>query len=290
MVNLDRLLRPRSVAVIGASTDPGKVGGRPLHFLKKHGFVGDIWPVNPRAREIEGLPCYHSIDGLPGVPDTAIILVGPKDAVSAVETLAERGCGTAIVLAGGFAETGDAGYYRQQTLLKAAGDMRLLGPNTIGLLNVTNGITLSASGALDVEDLRRGGVAVVSQSGGILGSLLSRAAARGIGLSHLVATGNEADLDVADIMGYLAEDKETEVVALYLETIRNPVTFRCAAARLSDSGKNLVVYKVGRSKTGADAAASHTGALAGEDRVFDAFFRQAHAIRVDRPFVPRQCK
>ena len=228
--SLDRLFRPRSVAVIGASTDPGKVGGRPLHFLKKHGFEGDIWPVNPRAAEIEGYPCFPDIDSLPATPDMAVILVGPKHAVPAVEALATRGCGAAIVLAGGFAEAGDAGSGRQQALTDAAGDMRILGPNTIGLLNVTDGITLSASGALDVDDLHPGGVAVVSQSGGILGSLLSRAAARGVGLSHLAATGNEADIDVSDVMTFLVDDAETRVVALYLDTIRNPASFRAAAA------------------------------------------------------------
>ncbi|MGB0632878.1 MAG: CoA-binding protein, partial [Alphaproteobacteria bacterium] len=185
--SLDRLFRPRSVAIVGTSTDPNKIGGRPLHFLKKHGFEGDIWPVNPRADEIEGYRCYADIDSLPAAPDMAVILVGPQQAVPAVGELAHRGCGAAIVLAGGFAESGDAGNNRQQALTDAAGDMRLLGPNTIGLINVTDGITLSASGALDVDNLQAGGVAVVSQSGGILGSLLSRAAARGVGLSHLVA-------------------------------------------------------------------------------------------------------
>ena len=280
--SLDRLFRPRSVALIGASTDPKKIGGRPLHFLKKHGFDGEIWPVNPRAAEIEGYRSYPDIDSLPGAPDMAVILVGPQQAVSATASLARKGCGAAVVLAGGFAETGDAGSERQRELVRAADGMRLLGPNTIGLLNVTDGITLSASGALDVEDLHTGGVAVVSQSGGILGSLLSRAAARGIGLSHLAATGNEADIDVGDVMTFLAGDHATKVVALYLETIRNPTAFRTAAARLKDAGKKLVVYKVGRSETGAAAAASHTGALAGEDRVFDAFFRQVGAIRVER--------
>ena len=279
---LDRLFRPRSVAVIGASTDPNKVGGRPLHFLKKHGFTGDIWSVNPRAEEIEGYPCFPDIDSLPGTPDMAVILVGPRHALPAVEALADTGCGAAIVLAGGFAETGNDGGDRQDALVAGAGDMRILGPNTIGLLNVTDAITLSASGALDVEDLHPGGVAVVSQSGGILGSLLSRAAARGVGLSHLAATGNEADIDVSDVMDFLADDTGTRVVALYLETIRNPASFREAATKLSDAGKKLAVYKVGRSETGAQAAASHTGALAGEDRVFDAFFRQTVAIRVER--------
>ncbi|RZO38142.1 MAG: CoA-binding protein [Rhodospirillaceae bacterium] len=280
--SLDRLFRPRSVALIGASTDPKKIGGRPLHFLRKHGFEGEIWPVNPHAVEIEGYRSYPDIDSLPGVPDMAVVLVGPQQAVSATASLARKGCGAAIVLAGGFLETDETGGDRQRELVNSAGDMRLLGPNTIGLLNLTDGITLSASGALDIEDLHPGGVAVISQSGGILGSLLSRAVARGIGLSKLAATGNEADIDVSDVMAFLARDDATSVVALYLETVRNPTAFRNAASRLKDAGKKLVVYKVGRSEIGAEAAASHTGALAGEDRVFDAFFRQCCAIRVDR--------
>ena len=280
--SLERLFRPRSVALIGASTDPKKIGGRPLHFLRKHGFEGEIWPVNPHAAEIEGYRSYPDIDSLPGVPDMAVVLVGPQQAVSATASLARKGCSAAIVLAGGFLETDETGGDRQRELVKSAGDMRLLGPNTIGLLNLTDGITLSASGALDIEDLHAGGVAVISQSGGILGSLLSRAVARGIGLSKLAATGNEADIDVSDVMAFLARDDATSVVALYLETIRNPTAFRNAASQLKDAGKKLVVYKVGRSEIGAEAAASHTGALAGEDRVFDAFFRKCGAIRVDR--------
>ena len=279
---LDRLFRPKSVALIGASTDPGKIGGRPLHFLVKHGFAGAIWPVNPNADAIEGIDCYPDIQSLPGPPDVAMVLVGPAQVAASVRALREIGTGVAIVLAGGFAEIGEDGMRRQGALIDAAGGMRVLGPNTIGLLNVTDGITLSASGALDVEDRYRGGVAVASQSGGILGSLLSRAAALGVGLSHLIATGNEADIDVGDAVAFLAGDDATRVIALYLETIRKPNQFRRAAAAAAEAGKKLVIYKVGRSDAGARSAASHTGALAGEDRMFDALFRQVGAIRVDR--------
>lgn len=279
---LDRLFQPRSVALIGASTDPGKIGGRPLSFLVKHGFKGDIWPVNPRVDAIDGIRCYPDIDSLPGVPDVAMVLVGPSHAEASIRALGDIGTGAAIVLAGGFAETNADGVRRQNALTGAAGDMRLLGPNTIGMLNMIDNVTLSASGALDVEDRFTGGIAIVSQSGGILGSLMSRAATQGIGLSHLIATGNEADIDVGDVIGYLANDDSTRVIALYLETIRKPALFRQAAIAAATAGKRLVVYKVGRSEAGARSAASHTGALAGEDRVFDALFRQVGAIRVDR--------
>lgn len=280
--NLERLFRPRSVALIGASSDPAKIGGRPLHFLVKHGFKGEIWPVNPRATEIGAVSCYPDIESLPGAPDVAMVLVGPAHTEASIRALAARGSGAAIVLAGGFAETGGNGVARQASLIQAAGSMRVLGPNTIGLLNMTDDITLSASGALDVEHRFKGGVAVVSQSGGILGSLMSRASAQGVGLSHLIATGNEADIDVADAVSYLAQDDATRVIALYLETIRKPAPFRRAAAAAAEAGKKLVIYKVGRSEAGARSAASHTGALAGEDRVFDAYFRQIGAIRAER--------
>lgn len=280
--DLECLFRPRSIALIGASSDPAKIGGRPLHFLVKHGFTGDIWPVNPKSPEIGGIRCYPDIESLPGAPDVAMVLVGAAHAVASIRALAARGTGAAIVLAGGFAESGGDGAVRQASLVEAAGGMRLLGPNTIGLLNMTDDITLSASGALDVENRFKGGVAVVSQSGGILGSLMSRAAARGVGLSHLIATGNEADIDVADAVSYLVQDEGTRVIAVYLETIRKPGLFRQAAAAVADTGKKLVIYKVGRSEAGARAAASHTGALAGEDRVFDAYFRQIGAIRAER--------
>jgi acetate---CoA ligase (ADP-forming) len=280
--SLERLFRPRSVALVGASSDPSKIGGRPLHFLVKHGFKGDIWPVNPRTEELGGIRCYPDIESLPGAPDVAMVLVGPAHAEASIRALAARGTAAAIVLAGGFAESGHKGAERQAALSKAAGGMRILGPNTIGLLNMTDDITLSASGALDVKSRFKGGVAVVSQSGGILGSLMSRASAQGIGLSHLIATGNEADIDVGDAISYLAQDQDTRVIAVYLETIRKPDLFRDAAAAVAGAGKKLVIYKVGRSEAGARSAASHTGALAGEDRVFDAFFRQIGAIRAER--------
>ncbi|HWX50167.1 MAG TPA: acetate--CoA ligase family protein [Roseomonas sp.] len=278
---LNRLLRPQSVAVIGASADASKMTGRPVAYLRKHGFTGAIWPVNPRATEIGGLPCYPDVASLPGTPDAAIVLLGPERAEAAVRDLAARGCAAAIVLASGYGETSPEGAARQIALKQAAGGMRLLGPNTIGLVNLTDAITLSATGALEIEGLPRGRLSVISQSGGILGSLLSRAADRGIGLAKLVATGNEADLDSTDFLEALLDDPETDVVALYLEGLRRPREFRAAARRAAALGKSIVVYKVGRSESGARSAASHTGALAGADRAYDALFRQCGVIRAE---------
>lgn len=276
---IQRLVTPRSVAVIGASADPAKTAGRPVSYLRKHGFSGAIYPVNPKVDSIDGLRCYPDIASLPEVPDVGIVLLGAERAHVAVRDLAARGTGAAIVLASGYAETGADGARRQAELMEAAGSMRLLGPNTIGLVNLTDNIPLSASGALEMDQFPAGSIGVVSQSGGILGALLSRAAARGIGLSKLVSTSNEVDLDLADFIDYLADDDATRVIALYIESVRNPETFRRAARKAARAGKPVVAFKIGRSESGARAAVSHTGALAGADRMYDALFEQVGVIR-----------
>jgi acyl-CoA synthetase (NDP forming) len=276
---ISRLLKPRSVAIIGASADVNKTAGRPVSYLRKHGYIGEIYPVNPRVESIAGLRCFADIASLPEVPDVGIVLLGAERAHIAVRELAARGTAAAIVLASGYTETGEAGAQRQRELIAAAGDMRLLGPNTIGLVNLTDNIVLSASGALEMDHFPVGSIGVVSQSGGILGALLSRAAARGIGLSKLVSTSNEADLDLSDFVDYLADDEATKVIALYVESIRNPDTFRAAALKAARAGKPVVAFKIGRSEAGAQAAVSHTGALAGADRMYDALFRQVGIIR-----------
>lgn len=275
----DRLMTPRSVAIIGASADASKTSGRPVGYLLKHGYQGKIFPVNPRASEIEGLACHPDIASLPQAPDVALVLLGAQRAVDAVRELAALGTPAAIVLASGFAETGEEGARRQQALCQAAGSMRLLGPNTIGLVNLTDGITLSASGALELGQLQRGEVGLVSQSGGILGALLSRASARGIGFSKLISTSNEADLELSDFIDMLADDPGTRVIALYVETVRRPEAFVRACRKAAAAGKPVVAFKIGRSESGARAAASHTGALAGADRMYDALFSQAGVLR-----------
>jgi acyl-CoA synthetase (NDP forming) len=279
MDSISRLLKPRSVAVIGASADPAKTAGRPIAYLKKLGFAGDIFPVNPKVDQIDGLRCYSDIATLPSVPDVGIVLLGAERAHLAVRELANLGCAAAIVLASGYTETGEEGAARQQQLMEAAGSMRILGPNTIGLVNLTDNIMLSATGALEMDHFPVGNMGVVSQSGGILGSLLSRAAARGIGLSKLISTSNEVDLELADFIDHLADDPATKVIALYIETVRNPEKFRTACLKAAKAGKPVVAFKIGRSEAGARAAVSHTGAMAGADKMYDALFRQVGVIR-----------
>ena len=274
-----RLLKPRSVAIIGASGDPQKTSGRPAAYLRKHGYAGKIFPVNPKLDRIGEWPCYPDIASLPEVPDVAMVLLGAERAHEAVRELAAIGTPCAIVLASGYGETGEIGAARQVQLREAAGSMRILGPNTIGLVNLTDGIVLSPSGALEMDQFPVGHIGVVSQSGGILGSLLSRAAARGLGLSKLISTSNEVDLELSDFINALVDDPATRVIALYIESIRHPHTFREAALRARRAGKPIVAFKIGRSEAGARAAVSHTGALAGSDRKYDALFQQTGVIR-----------
>jgi acyl-CoA synthetase (NDP forming) len=276
---VERLIRPRSIAIVGASSDATRTAGRPLRSLLKHGFTGTILPVNPRAESIEGVRCYPSVMALPETPDVGLVLVGADHVIEAVRQLAALGTPAAIVLAGGYAEVSADGARRQAELKAAAGPMRLLGPNTIGLVNVTDNTVISPSSALELAPLTPGRIGLASQSGGILGSVLSRAEARGIGFSRLVGTGNEVDLQINDIVEYLLDDNATDVIALYLEGLRDVARFRQLAARAVHGGKPIVAFKVGRSEAGARSASSHTGALAGEDRVYDALFQQYGVIR-----------
>lgn len=276
---LQQLLSPRSVAIVGASSDVTKTAGKPVHFLKKHGYAGNIYPVNPRVDSIDGLKCYASVKDLPEAPEVGLVLLGASRAHVAIRELAEAGATAAIVLASGYSEVGPDGERRQAELLEAAGSMRILGPNTIGLVNLSERILLSASGALAMESFPVGHIGIVSQSGGILGSLLSRAAGRGIGLSKLISTSNEADLELSDFIDYLVDDPETKVLALYIEAIRKPENFRRAAYKAAQAGKPVVAYKIGRSEAGVRAAVSHTGAMAGSDAMYDALFRECGVLR-----------
>lgn len=278
---LERLMSPRSVAVIGASTDPSKTAGRPIAYLQKHAFQGQIYPVNPRVDTIAGLQCYPDIASLPETPDVAIILLGTDRALTAVKELAARGTPAAIVLTSGYAEVGEEGLRKQEELMASAGTMRILGPNTIGIVNVTQAIPLSPSSTLEMDQFLPGCVSVISQSGGVLGSLFSRCTARGIGLAKLISTSNEVDLDLADFINYLVTDDSTQVIVLYVESVRHPEKFRQAALRARAAGKPIIVFKVGKSAAGMQAAISHTGALAGSNKMYDAFFKQLGILRAE---------
>jgi acetate---CoA ligase (ADP-forming) len=277
---LDQLFRPKNVAVIGASSDPNRIGGRPVAYSKR-AFKGAIFPVNPNAREIQSLAAYPSIRDVPGAIDQAIIAVPARAAIQAADDCIAKGVKAAVMFSSGFAETGSDGRAMQVELARrcAAGGVRLLGPNSLGMFNAHLGLYSTFSSYFDPLWPRTGPVSIVSQSGAFGTYFLAIAAERGLGFSHFVATGNEADVDVAACVDWLADDPDTGVIMIYLEGCRDGARLRAALARAAENRKPVVAMKVGVSDQGVAAIASHTGSLAGSDQVFDAVFREYNVHR-----------
>lgn len=276
------LFEPRRIALIGASADIAKTTSRPQRFLRKHGYAGEILPVNPSRSEILGENAYKDLDAIPGDIDHAYILLNGAAAVSALAACGRRGVRVASILAGGFADAGAAGASLQDELSRIVREtgVRLVGPNSIGTVSTDPPVALTANAAFAVDRLRSGKWAVVSQSGSLIGALLSRADARGIGFSRLVSVGNEVDLAVGEIADLLVDDPKTEAILLFMETLRDGERLARAARRAHAAGKPVVVYKLGRSEIGQELAKSHTGAIAGSDATFDAFCRRHGIARV----------
>lgn len=277
-----QLMNPRSIAVVGASANRKKSGGRLLHYLRKHGYEGRIYPVNPKETEIGGLTCYPSIGALPEAVDLACIMIPDKAVPDAIAECGAKGIRTAIVYTSGFSETGAEGKARQEEMMANARryGVHICGPNTVGTVNSIARTTTAFGMAFEAETVPTGDISFVTQSGALGGSLLSRMWAQGIGFARWICTGNEADLTLADYLLYLADDPATKVIALFLESIRDPATFRLACERARANGKAIVAYKTGISEVGHRAVASHTGSLAGDDAVYEAFFRECGVVRV----------
>ena len=277
------LFAPRRIALIGASTDASRLTARAQVYLRRHGFSGELFPVNPRAETVLGERAYASLHDVPGEIDFAYVLVGTGQVEQAIGDCAARGIPLACVLADGFAEAGPDGMALQARLVAAAqaGGMRLLGPNSMGVINVPAKIACSVNAALEAETLVPGRWSLVSHSGSVMGTLLSRAAARGFGFAKVIGTGNEADLSAGEIASLLVDDPETDAILLFLETIRQPELYEEAARRAHAAGKPILAYKLGRSDAGAALATTHTGAMAGSDAAADAFFRAIGIARVD---------
>ena len=276
------LLNPRRIALVGASADPTRLTARAQIYLRKHGFDGALYPVNPRAETILGETSYPSIAAIPGPVDLAYLLLGTEHVEGVINDVAAKGIPVACILADGFAEAGPEGVARQERLLataKAAG-VRILGPNSMGLINLNSRTACSVNAALEAESLPAGRLALVSQSGSMLGAIMARGAARGLGFSHLISTGNEADLTASEIAGLLVDDPQVDAILLFLEAIRRADLLEEAARRAHAAGKPIIAYKLGRSSFGAELANSHTGALAGSDAAADAFFRANGIARV----------
>lgn len=278
---LDKLINPRSVAVVGASDDPVRISGRPLAYLKKHGFAGAIYPINPNREVVQGVKAYPSLMDLPEAPDVAIIAIPAQHVLQAVREAGQKGVAAAIIMSSGFAEAGGEGIETQKELARLGreGGVRLIGPNCVGLFNATSRFYGTFTQSLDGGVPPTGGVAVVSQSGAYGGYIAYLARERGLGVNYWITTGNEVDVDAADAIGWLALRDDVKVIAVYLEGVRNGPAFVQALALARAAKKPVVVMKVGRSEAGAIAASSHTASLAGTDAVYDAIFREYGAFR-----------
>lgn len=279
---LDAFMRPRSVALVGASDDAGRISGRPLRYLLAHGYAGALYPVNPRRATVQGRAAFASVALLPEVPDLAILALPAAQTPAALRDCAARGVPAALVLSAGFAEAGAAGAALQAELQAIARDsgLRLAGPNCVGLFNAADGLYATFSNIFDRILPQAGPIGIISQSGAFGAHLVYTGAARGIGVRYWATTGNEADLGVADWLGWMAAQPDIGTIILYLETVRDGDAFIAALRAAHAAGKPVVVLKAGRSTRGQQAAASHTAALAGSDAVFDAVFRQYGAWRV----------
>ncbi|MDX1487123.1 MAG: acetate--CoA ligase family protein, partial [Acidiferrobacterales bacterium] len=277
------LFAPGSVALVGASADPGKNTARPQRFLRRHGYTGRIVPINTQRSEVLGEPAYPDLRAAPGPIDHAFIMV-PAEAVPDVITQ----CGEAkipvvTIYSDGFAECGETGHRRQEQIVAIAkkSGVRLLGPNSMGVINTHTALPLAISAVLEGTKIWPGTLAVISQSGTMLGALLSRGQARGIGFSKLISVGNEADLSVGEITELLVADPDTTAILLFLETLRDPQRLAAAARRAFGAGKPVIAYKLGCSEAGRKLANSHSGAICGPHEAVNAFLQHQGIIRVD---------
>lgn len=277
------LLDPTSVAIIGASDDTSRIGGRPLRYLRESGYTGRIYPVNPNRETVQGLKAYADISAIGEPVDLVIVALPAAFVLDALQACAEKGVKAAIVFSAGFAEQDEEGAERQRAMLGIAEryGMRILGPNCLGAFNAHTGFIGTFTQALDQGFLSAGPVAIASQSGACGGHLAYLCRQRDMGIGYWITTGNEADVGVPDAMLWLAHSPKVRVIVTYAEAIRDGATFIEALKVARANGKAVVMLKVGRSAAGARAAASHTGALAGEDAVYDAILRQYGVYRAD---------
>ncbi|SPA02236.1 conserved hypothetical protein [Cupriavidus taiwanensis] len=276
------LLAPNSVALYGASDDAGKTAGRPLKFLRAAGFQGKIYPINPNRRTVQGETAYESLAALPEVPDHVFILTPTNTVLEAVAECARLGVKVVTILASGFSESGPEGAAREEALRKLSKDtgIRVLGPSSLGVINPGAGLVLTANAAFAEPELPSGKVFVASHSGSMIGSLVSRGKARGVGFAGLVSVGGEADLCVGEICLATLDDPSIEGYLLFLESLRHGEQLRAFAVEAAKRGKPVIAYKLGRSAAAAEMAATHTGALAGEDDIADAFLKDLGIARV----------
>lgn len=280
---LDRFFHPRSIAIIGASRDFNKPSGRPLDALIRRGYAGALYPVNPRYRELGGLPCYPSLRDIPGPVDMVIVGVPEEQVMDVLVQCAAKQVEAVVIFSSGFGEVGPRGKAREQEMTAYAREhgMRLLGPNCFGLINTHNAVMASFANIVDLLPHSPRSLGFVTQSGAFGAMIYNQAHDMGVGFSSFVSVGNEADTEFADFIDYLLDDEETRVIGGYLEGEKDGGKLRAVAERALRLRKPVMIMKVGRTGAGARAASSHTGSLAGDDQIYDAFFRQVGIIRLE---------
>ncbi|MCY4123460.1 MAG: acetate--CoA ligase family protein [Acidobacteria bacterium] len=279
--SLDALLRPASVAVIGASNDPTRIGGRPIRYLRAAGYAGRVYPVNPRHTDVQGLAAFPHISDVPEAVDLAIVAVPAPSVVDTIEACAARGVQVAVIYSAGFAEMGAEGRRQQRRLRETAAEtgLRIVGPNCLGVYNSETGFFATFSTTLEDGFPAPGGVALVSQSGAYGSHLSLLARKRNIDIRYWVTTGNEADVSVSEVLGWLAQQDEVDVIMAHAEGITDRDALVHALETARARRKPVVFQKVGVTEVGAEAARSHTASLAGADPVYEAAFRQFGAYR-----------
>lgn len=276
------LFAPESIALIGQSDNPKRPSGRPLRYLRRDGYQGRVFPINPRRETVQGEAAYKDLASLPQRPDQAYILLDTELAMTSFAACCDAGIPVVQMLADGFAESGHEGRARQDELVRQAREagVRLLGPNCMGVADLNSGLSLTVNAVFDEGIVRGGRTSLISQSGSMMGGLMSRAASLGVTFSKIAAVGNEADLSVGEIGQMLVGDPETDVILLFLETIRRPDEIAKFAAAAHAAGKPIIAFKLGRSSVGQQLAVAHTGALLSEDSLVDAFFSDLGIVRV----------
>jgi acyl-CoA synthetase (NDP forming) len=278
---ISALLTPKSVAILGAADDPARIGGRPLRYLREAGYAGKVYPVNPNRKTVQGLEAWPSIDALPEAPDVALVALPAALVMDNLRQCAARGVKSAIVFSAGFAETGADGASAQQAMrdLARSTGMRILGPNCLGAFNAELGFYGTFSQVLDNARPTPGPVAIATQSGAYGSHISYLARERGMGVKYWLTTGNESDIELAEGLLWLAQQPDVKVIMAYVEGVKNGALFIEALETARRNRKAIVMMKVGRSSVGAEAAGSHTAALAGSDAVYDAVFRQYGVFR-----------
>lgn len=278
MTQLDKIMKPRAIAVVGASTKPHTIGSDIMKRLQEYGFTGDIYPVNPKGGIIEGLQAYPSVLDIPGEVDLAIIVVNAKFVLQTIDQCHEKGIGGLCVISAGFKETGHEGMELEQALLKKVRDygMRCVGPNCLGVVNTHPSVRMDGCFAESLP--QRGDIGFVSQSGALGGGILNILKDLNLGFAQFISIGNQADVNAETAMEYWENDEDVKQILLYMESIQNPANFRQLATRISKK-KPILALKAGRSAAGASAASSHTGSLAGADKAANALLMQSGVIR-----------